>query len=403
VKSKIQQGFEKLQLKMRCFVGASEYDLYGFARRDIDYRYMLNFLTTEMHRNRFRLALNDPAWKVLLDNKWVFALYYEEFGIPLPKTLGMYDPVAGITKSGERLSTSGDLLHLLLQERPQSLAIKPVGGIMGQGVIILKEIRYSGSAVSAVINTGHEIAFSDLSKVVDRQSGVQYYMAGGYELDLPGYILQEKVEQHEVLNNIAPYTLNTLRIVTFLDHAGDVDVHFAVLRVGRKGNVGEQWNAGGLSIAVNPESGVLGAGVLKPKYGGNWVETHPDSGTRFKGQQLPFWDEVLNLCIRAAKITPRLRTIGWDVALTPSGPVLIEGNPDWDLPMVQIHTSGYLQPRVREQLAHFGLTFPERTLPPVSLRQWWVHFRERAREERTRRRWARSERRPAVPLSHRLR
>jgi hypothetical protein len=72
----------------------------------------------------------------------------------------------------------------------------------------------------------------------------------------------------------------------------------------------------------------------------------------------------------AAQVTRNLRSIGWDVALTPDGPVINEGNPDWDLPMVQVHTEGLLQPDVRQQLASFGITFPESTLPPISLREW---------------------------------
>ena len=76
------------------------------------------------------------------------------------------------------------------------------------------------------------------------------------------------------------------------------------------------------------------------------------------------------MCSRAAIATPGLNTVGWDVALTPEGPVLIEGNPDWDLPMVQVHTRGLLQPDVRKQLAEFGLSFPEGRLPPISLRKW---------------------------------
>ncbi len=109
------------------------------------------------------------------------------------------------------------------------------------------------------------------------------------------------------------------------------------------------------------------------------MQAHPDSGVRFTGKRLPYWDRILEVCSRAAPITPKVRSVGWDVALTPSGPVIIEGNPDWDLPMVQVHTKGFLQPRIREQLAHFGLQFPERSLPRPSAREWWVRIRERRR------------------------
>ncbi len=40
-----------------------------------------------------------------------------------------------------------------------------------------------------------------------------------------------------------------------------------------------------------------------------------------------------------------------------------------DLPMVQVHTEGLLQPDVRRQLAGFEITFPENRFPSISLRE----------------------------------
>jgi hypothetical protein len=45
--------------------------------------------------------------------------------------------------------------------------------------------------------------------------------------------------------------------------------------------------------------------------------------------------------------------------------------------MVQVHTRGLLQPHVRKQLADFGLSFPERTLPPISVRKWNERWRDK--------------------------
>ena len=75
---------------------------------------------------------------------------------------------------------------------------------------------------------------------------------------------------------------------------------------------------------------MLGTGVLKPKYGAQRVEVHPDSGVRFTGLQVPFWNEVLELCRGAARICPNLRSIGWDIAIAPGGPMIIEANHKWD-------------------------------------------------------------------------
>jgi len=214
---------------------------------------------------------------------------------------------------------------------------------------------------------------------------VRFYTTG-YELDLTGYLLQAKLQQHQFMSEIAPWTTNTIRVVTFLDQNNDVDVQFTIVRLGRRGNVADNWDAGGISVHVDPATGVMGSGVLKPKYGGQWMETHPDSGVRFAGRAIPHWDEVLSICTRAARLTPKMRSIGWDVALTPDGPVIIEGNPDWDLAMVQVHTDGLLQPDVRAKLAHFGLTYPEGKLPPISVRGWSARVMELYRGQMFKRR-----------------
>ena len=42
--------------------------------------------------------------------------------------------------------------------------------------------------------------------------------------------------------------------------------------------------------------------------------------------QLPFWKETLDLLRRASERVPSVGYIGWDVAITPDAPILIEGN-----------------------------------------------------------------------------
>jgi len=51
-------------------------------------------------------------------------------------------------------------------------------------------------------------------------------------------------------------------------------------------------------------------------------------------------DQVKELVVRAALKYPGTRYVGWDVAITPEGPVLIEGNdrPGTDLPQTFAHS-----------------------------------------------------------------
>ena len=60
------------------------------------------------------------------------------------------------------------------------------------------------------------------------------------------------------------------------------------------------------------------------------VTHHPDTGVAIPGLLLPFWQESVALVLRAHETAfPRFVTLGWDVALTPHGPVLLETNSGW--------------------------------------------------------------------------
>jgi hypothetical protein len=62
------------------------------------------------------------------------------------------------------------------------------------------------------------------------------------------------------------------------------------------------------------------------------VSRHPETGLPFEGFKLPLWHEAIEMLSRAALKFLPMRTIGWDVALTPDGPVIVEGNILWDPP-----------------------------------------------------------------------
>jgi hypothetical protein len=66
------------------------------------------------------------------------------------------------------------------------------------------------------------------------------------------------------------------------------------------------------------------------------MEAHPDTGRRVAGEMLPSWPEARDLALEAHRRFPTLGSVGWDVALTPDGPVLVEGNPVWCVTLVQM-------------------------------------------------------------------
>ena len=57
-----------------------------------------------------------------------------------------------------------------------------------------------------------------------------------------------------------------------------------------------------------------------------YYPAHPDSGVIFTGYEIPFFHDALTLVMKAAQEIPEIRYIGWDIAISANGPVVIEAN-----------------------------------------------------------------------------
>ncbi len=51
---------------------------------------------------------------------------------------------------------------------------------------------------------------------------------------------------------------------------------------------------------------------------------------------MPYWEEVKSLALRAATAFPWVHGVGWDIAISEQGPVLIEGNRAWSPELMQM-------------------------------------------------------------------
>ena len=133
------------------------------------------------------------------------------------------------------------------------------------------------------------------------------------------------VEQHPDLSAIFPYSLNTMRLITICDEHGNVRFERGFLRVGTGQSRVDNWYAGGLAIGLTSKGKLKGKGVYldfkKPD-----EAIHPDTGIMFNGYQIPMFKEAVDLVLEAHSHCKELPLIGWDIATTLDGPVLIEAN-----------------------------------------------------------------------------
>ena len=100
----------------------------------------------------------------------------------------------------------------------------------------------------------------------------------------------------------------------------------------------DNWAVGGLLVGVDNETGRLQEwAYYKPGYGTK-VKVHPKSGIIFKDYELPFFEEAKIMISKYHRLLPNVHSIGWDIAILPDGPCIIEGNDNWEIsPMQLIH------------------------------------------------------------------
>jgi hypothetical protein len=320
--------------------------LYGVTTGQRSAREAADLIGFEWMRQHLRPALNQRAAVGPGRNKWLFYRLLDGFGLPIPRTYGLYEPVHGITWDGERrLRTTEEVLAELHRLRPDGVVFKPCGGQQGRGLLILDRIDYE--ADRAVARTGQEMSLSDAVAGVD-PAGMGAY---------PGYVLQEPVENHPAVADLAPWTANTLRIVTLVDLHGVAHVLGASATLGSKGSMASNWHAGGVGVSIDVHSGLMGRGLLAD--GPRWVEEHPDTGARFTGRTVPDWEAAVDACLRGALLFPGVRSFGWDVVISPAGPVILEANDGWDLRALQMHGRGLLgDERARGLLEAAGAPLP---------------------------------------------
>ena len=134
-------------------------------------------------------------------------------------------------------------------------------------------------------------------------------------------LVEECLRQHGEMNRLYPDSVNTARIVTIRLH-DKAQVVCAYLRIGN-GGVVDNFNSGGMLTRIDVQTGALLYDAVDKA--GTAYAVHPVTGTPIRGFVVPNWDDCLKLAIRAAGVVPQIGYVGWDVASTPDGPVLVEG------------------------------------------------------------------------------
>ena len=252
------------------------------------------------------LRRGDPNFDLVLTDKLAFTETVRRAGLPIA-------PIFGVATEG----------HWLTAPLPAALEgdlfVKPVHGRGAAGTRAFHSIGDGGYQA----RNGSVLAARDL---LDRI---------GTESQRHALLLTRRLKNHPEIADLAVESLITFRIFTCMDANGTPVVTHAMLRALCK--LEPDWHTEEeFAAAIDLESGRLGQMCSDANYAPDaWWDRHPKTGAEVAGRVIAHWPELAALAVRAHRAFSGRMIIGWDLALTPEGAMLLEGNSDPDTHFLQ--------------------------------------------------------------------
>ena len=276
----------------------NHYFLFGLDREG---KMVGDFVFQREYYDELRNALN-KGWDPLLNNKRVAAVYLSACGLPINVPYGI------ARKDGKITMLDGLVLDfkVWLSEHPGAVFCKPNDGMQGMNCFKAEACRTEGNLVYKI-------------------NGMK--VEGDYPLS--EHLVESYIEQHHLLNAVSPDAVNPLRVRT-LRRGGKSEFVSAYMCFAPAGSYVSNGVACGIMVPIDQDGTCFSDGLceidgpMRGRYShfiGTTVEV--------KGFVVPFVKEAIALACRAHDALPEICAIGWDIAITESGPVLIEGNADY--------------------------------------------------------------------------
>jgi len=247
---------------------------------------------------RIHNKLNPAYYRSLLEDKYIFDRFMKSFNFPLAEMIGII---------------MNNNIFWIKENRNE-----PIENILNYELdcYFKMHIKFGGLDVhkleihNRIVRVDNNI--SDLHSFMKMISGAMY-------------VLQKTVNQHPEINRINSSCVNTVRAITI--HNGEKAFNFInYLRMGLGNSIVDNITSGGLASGIH-EDGTLFDTAIDRDGTNIWLTHHPDSNVAFNSIKVPFFKESLELVVKMHECFHCFFIIGWDIAITESGPVVIEGNP----------------------------------------------------------------------------
>jgi hypothetical protein len=280
------------------------YFIYNLYRTDneISDEELINYIPQFYWDYVFLPHYSSPHYYKIGENKLIMEQFFKALKITQPKTLCILLHGYVYSSSMERV-THDQVQQDLIQNAPEKIFVKPAESYGGMGIQIFHKNK-----------SGH--FFTE-----DNVSFDENFLNGISRDD--DYIVQYGLTQSREISEIYSESVNTFRIVTE-NKNGMARIVCAVLRMGHCHTEVDNAASGGIFVNVDINTGKLGD--YARSYKEEKITRHPDTQVAFHNITISQWDEIRKFATVSASKMPYLTYLGWDIALTPEGPVAIEIN-----------------------------------------------------------------------------
>jgi len=259
-------------------------------------------------------------WFGILRNKVAARAYLADHGLPTIPISAIYAPRLA-SAGGLALTSPEALARFLTTPSNFPLFAKPAEGLQSLGAIGLKGVDPKARVLEGL--DGAAIPLDALVREI-------------HETYAAGYVFQPLVAPHAEIARLCGPRLATVRLLTILGPDGP-KVLRAAMKVPSGANFADNyWRAGNMLARVDLETGLVGAAISGMGLSVAEHACHPDSGRPIEGFQHPDWPRMTALALEGASLMRHVPLIGWDIACTKDGPLIVEMNETPDFALVQL-------------------------------------------------------------------
>ncbi|MEO1331243.1 MAG: sugar-transfer associated ATP-grasp domain-containing protein [Pseudomonadota bacterium] len=251
----------------------------------------------------------------LWGDKLLFDALMRGAGLPVPRLQAVVGGPAVADPGAARVAASAQAIAAFLREAARyPLFGKPNRGEQSRGVLSLS--AYEPGIDALRLGDGRALAVETAAAAIAEVAALE------------GYLLQDRLAPHPAIAEVSAGGLNTVRFVTARGR-GAAEILYAVWKIAAPGApTDDGLFPGALKALIDPETGRVTRAQQGAWIDAKILEAHPATGATLVGRTLPDWATARDTVLKAHALVPEFRILGWDLAPTAAGPVLLEGNGD---------------------------------------------------------------------------